>query len=133
MSEGLACHLADSAFSWSRTKAPWLSMLAVIIRDARGAIAGYAANLNQAMRLADEPDFSLAVLDFRLGPDTSLPLAAKLHAAGIPFIFHTGCGISELEKAYPYAPIVEKPAAAEDLIASLVDVLSAPSAKMAAR
>lgn len=103
-----------------------------IIRKARGAVAAYAANLRQAMKLADELDFSLAVLDFRLGPHNSLPLAAKLQAAGIPFIFHTGCGISEVEKVYPCATILAKPAAAEDLIASLVDLLSVRAAKLAA-
>jgi DNA-binding NtrC family response regulator len=97
-----------------------------IIRKARGTVSAYAVSLDQAIKLADEPEFSLAVLDFRLGRDTSLPVAEKLDAAGIPFVFHTGCGISELEKAYPQAPIVEKPATAEDLVASLVYLLSTP-------
>lgn len=96
-----------------------------IIRKARGS-AAYAANLSQAMKLAEAPDFSLAVLDFRLGSNTSLPVAARLYAAGIPFIFHTGCGLSELRNAWPNAPIVQKPASAHQLITGLVNLLAAP-------
>ena len=97
-----------------------------IIRKARGSIAAYAANLSHAMKLAEAPDFSAAILDFRLGPNTSLPVAVKLHAAGVPFIFHTGCGTCELERVWPHVPIVQKPATPKDLIAGLVYLLSAP-------
>ncbi len=98
--------------------------LGCIIRKARGTIAGCAASLAQAMRLAETPDLSLAILDFRLGPHTSLPVAAKLHAAGVPFMFHTGCGILELSAAWPHVPIVQKPARPKDLVAAMVTLLS---------
>ncbi len=95
-----------------------------IIRKARGKVAGCATSLAQAMRLADTAGLSLAILDFRLGPHTSLPVAAKLHAAGVPFIFHTACGTSDASRTWPHAPIVHKPATPEDLVAAMVALLS---------
>ncbi len=99
--------------------------LGCIVHKARGKVAGYATSLSQAMRLAETADLSLAILDYRLGSHTSLPVAAKLYAAGVPFIFHTGCGISELSVAWPLAPIVEKPATPKDLVAAMVALLCA--------
>jgi len=98
--------------------------LICIIHNARGKVAGCATSLARAMRLAETKDLSLAILDFRLGPHTSLPVAAKLHGAGVPFIFHTGGGISELSVAWPLAPVIEKPAAPKDLVAAMVALLS---------
>jgi DNA-binding response OmpR family regulator len=90
-----------------------------IILEARGTVAGRAASLAQAMKLAGMPDLSLAVLDFHLGPETSLPVAAKLHAAGVPFIFHTGCGLAEVRAVWPQVPIMTKPAAPALLVNTL--------------
>ncbi len=98
-----------------------------IIRKARGKVAGCATTFAQAIRLADTADLSLAILDFRLGPHTSLPVAAKLHAAGVPFIFHTACGIQEMATAWPYAPVIHKPAMPDDLVAAMVTLLSGTS------
>ncbi len=98
--------------------------LGCIVHKARGKVAGYATSLSQAMRLAETADLSLAILDCRLGSHTSLPVAAKLYAAGVPFIFHTGGGISEVSMAWPLAPIVQKPAKPEDLVAAMVALLS---------
>ncbi len=93
-----------------------------IIRNAHGDVAAHAARLTQAMKLAETPRLSLALLDFRLGSENSLPVASKLHALGIPFIFHTGCGISEVTEAWPNVPVIAKPAAPHVLIGALISV-----------
>ena len=95
-----------------------------IIQEAGGEVAAHAPSLAKALELAGMPNLSLAILDFRLGKDNSLPVAAKLHGAGVPFIFHTGGGISELSVAWPLAPVIEKPAAPKDLVAAMVALLS---------
>ena len=46
-----------------------------LITTSKGEVAGRAATLAEAMRLADAPGLSLAVLDFHLGPDNSLHVA----------------------------------------------------------
>src|SRR5271166_1424827 len=87
-----------------------------IIREARGEVVAHGANLAQAMRLADSPNLSLAILDLCLGSETSLPVAAKLHVAGVPFIFHTGSDVSVLSKAWPHVPIVAKPLVSQAVV-----------------
>jgi len=91
-----------------------------IIWKARGSVAAHAANLAQAMTLADTPGLSLAILDFRLGAETSLPVAAKLWAHGVPFLFHTACCSSDVFAAWPQVPVVLKPAAPATLVSALL-------------
>ena len=90
-----------------------------IIREAHGEVVAHAASLAKAMKFADIPSLSLAVLDVQLGFDTSFPVAAKLQAAGVPFIFHTGYSVSLLSEAWPSVPIVSKPAAPGRLVNAL--------------
>ncbi len=94
-----------------------------IIREARGEVVAHAANLPKALTLADTPRLTLAILDFQLGPQNSLPLATKLHAAGVPFIFHTG-NAACLSEAWPFVPIVPKPAAPQRLVAVLASLIA---------
>ena len=75
-----------------------------IILASHGEVVS-ANTLTKGMRLADTPGLSLAVLDFSLGPDNSLPVAAKLDALGVPFLFHTACHQREIPEAWPNALI----------------------------
>ena len=90
-----------------------------IVREAHGEVVAHAATLAKALELAGTPHLSLAILDFQLGSNNSLPVAAKLHAAGVPFIFHTGSDVSVLSKAWPHVPVVAKPAAPNILVRTL--------------
>lgn len=54
--------------------------------------------------------FDLAVLDLKLDKDSSAPIAERLAAAGVPFIFLTGAPTDvALAKQFSSAPIVGKP------------------------
>lgn len=71
-----------------------------------------AANVESALMSVRGGGFDLAVLDLRLGRagGNSLPVAAALEETGTPFIFLTGMsGDAEHTRAYPEAPVVEKP------------------------
>ena len=57
--------------------------LMTVITEAHGEVMR-AATLAKAMELADTPGLSLALLDFRLGSEVSLPVSAKLCAAISP-------------------------------------------------
>jgi DNA-binding NtrC family response regulator len=72
--------------------------------------------------------FDLAVLDLRLGRGggTSLPVAAALAAAATPFVFITGLrGDSTEARAYPAAPVIEKPYDAKALLAAVTQAIGA--------
>jgi DNA-binding NarL/FixJ family response regulator len=96
--------------------------LKTIICEAGGEVVAHAVSLAKAMQLVEARNLSLAILDFSLGSANSLPVAAKLHARGVPFIFHTGCNRPEAMKAWPRVPVVKKPASAETLVSALASV-----------
>ncbi len=93
-----------------------------IVREARGEVAAHASSLARALKLADTPNLSLAILDFRLGSKDSLPVAAKLHAAGVPFIFHTASAHPAMPEIWPSVPILRKPAAPGRLVSALASL-----------
>lgn len=55
-------------------------------------VAGLAVNLNQALDLAENGAFDLALLDINLNGESSYPVARALVARRIPFLFTTGMG-----------------------------------------
>ena len=89
-----------------------------MICASQGEVVCSPNTLAKAMRLADTPGISLAVLDFRRGRDNSLPVAAKLAACGVPFLFYTAHDSTEIFKGWPGALIVRK-AASSRLIGAL--------------
>ncbi len=53
-------------------------------------VVGLRRTLEEALRRSDPADFSVAVLDFRLGTETVSPVARRLVDQGVPFLFYTG-------------------------------------------
>ena len=104
-----------------------------LITASKGEVAGRAATLAEAIRLADTPGLSLAVLDFHLGPDNSLPVAAKLNEAGVPFLFHTGRDFSVISEAWPQAPVVAKTGFRDELLSAMVSLAENRPFKMIER
>jgi CheY-like chemotaxis protein len=85
-----------------------------------------ASNVADALAAVRAGRFDLAVLDLRLGHkgESSLPVADTLTEAGTPFVFLTGMGGGgEQTRAYPEAPVVEKPYHADALMAALAGAL----------
>ena len=71
---------------------------------------------NRLLDAADAPRPTFAVLDVHLGNLTSLPLASRLHAAGVPIVFVTGYGsVPNLPEALRDVPRLTKPVEAEAL------------------
>jgi CheY-like chemotaxis protein len=72
--------------------------------------------------------FDLAVLDIKLSAGThdSRSVAAALTTQGTPFVFLTGMRAdNEMAKAFPHAPLVEKPYRVEVLMEALRKALAA--------
>lgn len=65
--------------------------------------------------------FDAAIIDLMLDGASTLPFAAQLHRAGIPFVFASGHGINdEIARDFPGIQLVEKPYSGGDLIAALL-------------
>lgn len=90
--------------------------------EAAGAIiAGPASDLREAFRALD-PLPGIAILDVRLGDETSIPIADELTRLDIPFVFATGT-IDAIPASYLSRPIILKPTANAMILKALASML----------
>ncbi len=95
-----------------------------ILAGAGATVVGPCRTLAQAERLIAGDHISAAILDFRLGHDTTLPVAEQLHRNGIPFVFFTGqMNTRQIESACPGAKVIAKPFQSRTIVTALADVL----------
>jgi CheY-like chemotaxis protein len=87
------------------------------------ATAAVASSLPDAMAAAARRDFDIALLDINLNGVESLPVAAMLKAAGLPFVFTTGYGATGRDAEYDDVPLVTKPYQMGDLAKAIVAAL----------
>ena len=98
-------------------------LLEDMLADLGYGVAASAGGLNEAMTLARESDFDLAILDVNLNGDAVYPVADLLQERGVPFAFSTGYGERGLPEAYRGRPTLQKPFQLENL----EDILTAIS------
>ncbi|MFP5077993.1 response regulator [Rhizobium sp. YIM 134829] len=87
-------------------------------------VIGIAMHLDEALTLASTERIDVAVLDINLDGRRSYPVADKLQARGIPFIFASGYGHTEDNTTFPAAPTLSKPYKTNDLAEALARVLT---------
>ncbi len=75
-----------------------------------GAKVFTADQLRDALYLAEYPALAAAVINLRLGGETTAAVCRRLEHLGIPFMFYTKFDPSEFAAAWPNAPILAKPA-----------------------
>jgi CheY-like chemotaxis protein len=89
------------------------AMVSMLIEDMVGdlgaEVMGPAARFEQAMTLALEAHFDLAVLDVNLDGLAVYPIADVLRDRGIPFIFITGYDSSVVPESYQPNRVLSKP------------------------
>jgi CheY-like chemotaxis protein len=93
--------------------------------EAEGANVHIASTPNDALSLADDLVISAAVIDFGSRGDDNGGLCRTLRAYGIPFMYYTG--YDDIDEGRSGAPVVTKPASAQTLIATIAQLLAAPS------
>lgn len=72
------------------------------------AVGGPAFSLAHGLRIAEDEQFSAALLDVNLAGEASYPIAAVLQRKGIPFAFVTGYGAAATRQ-YPGIAVLQKP------------------------
>jgi DNA-binding response OmpR family regulator len=100
------------------------------LRDAGATVLGPAACVGDALRLVEaavDGGISAAVLDLILQGERATPVADRLAALGVPFLFATGYGGRCDTGGHGAAPTLRKPFAPERLVAT-VAALVAPGA-----
>jgi len=91
-----------------------------ILENAGAKLVLTAGRINEALRiLGEDHAIDAAVLDLKLDKDSTLPIAEKLQALGIPFVFLTGAPEAAQTRGFPRAPVVAKPFDSTMLIAGL--------------
>ena len=98
--------------------------LSMELEDRGAVVAGPAHSLSEAIALAEAGGIEAAILDVDLQGLDVYPVAERLMAAGVPFVFHTGHGDrGELKARFGGAPVCIKPTLSEELVTILAGLL----------
>ncbi|HEY2661559.1 MAG TPA: response regulator [Caulobacteraceae bacterium] len=106
------------------------TMLAMMLEDMLDGfgcvVVDVAGTLSRGLVLAGDEALSLdgAILDVNLGGEKVYPVAERLTARGVPFIFCTGYGPDGLAAKFAHVPTLAKPYQQEDLENMLVSVMA---------
>jgi DNA-binding response OmpR family regulator len=91
-----------------------------ILHDA-GAETVTAATQRAAVRAAHEEQLSAALLDVRLGRETTEPVADMLATRGVPFVFYSGQALPDsIRSKHPDAQLLMKPVDRKSFIKALL-------------
>lgn len=88
-----------------------------------GAKVFAADQLRDALYLAEYPALSAAVMNLRLGADTTAAVCRRLDDLGIPFMFYTKFDPAEASATWPNAPVLTKQSGSAKVAETIADML----------
>jgi DNA-binding response OmpR family regulator len=91
--------------------------------EAAGARTMMARTLTDALRKADDPDLSAAVLDHGLADGDTSDVCVRLKERDIPFVLYSG--YSKIHGACSKGVLVHKPASPAVLVTTVAELLGA--------
>jgi DNA-binding NtrC family response regulator len=101
-------------------------LIAVTIEESlcdAGAEVVTAATLTAAMKTASDEPLSAALLDVRLGRQTTEAVADVLAARGVPFVFYSGQAPPDhMREKHPKAKVLIKPTKQEEIVKMMLQV-----------
>src|ERR1700688_5075802 len=89
-------------------------------------VVGTVGQFDQAVLAIDEAKCDFVILDVNLDGKETYPLAGKLAARGVPFIFATGYGSLGLKSDWRDFPVLEKPFQLRDLEGAVARIAQFP-------
>jgi CheY-like chemotaxis protein len=102
-------------------------LLQDMLTDLGYTLAGEAGRIDEAMALARDGEFDVAILDVNLNGQPISPVVEILVARGLPFVFATGYGQRGVPEPYRQRPTLQKPFQA-DALAQAIEA-AAPTAR----
>lgn len=106
---------------------PIVAMLVEDMLTGLGAkVVGPAAQVNEAIAMARSAQLDAAVLDVKLGSDSSAEVAEVLREREIPYVLATGLD-TPADPRDANAPLLQKPYLQEELGRALEQLLTAPA------
>ena len=98
--------------------------LEAILTDAGGQVVGLCRTVKDALASAETEDLAVALLDFRMGEETTIAVAQRLATRHVPFAFYTGqAQVEPLVVDWPDCKVVSKPARPQTVINTLADLV----------
>jgi len=94
-------------------------LLEGMLEDLGHTVAGQAGTIEEALTLAKQAEFDVALLDVNLNGKPITPVVAILAERGLPFVFASGYGQRGVPEEYRDSPALQKPFQAEALAAAL--------------
>ena len=88
-------------------------------------VVGPVGTLDAAVRLAEDETIDCAILDINLRGEMAFPVADRLDAAGIPFVFATGYSRAVIPDRFSAVPHLEKPLETERVAELLSQAMAA--------
>ena len=99
-------------------------LLEGMLTDLGHTVTAEAGGIDEALKLAKNADFDVAVLDVNLNNQPVTPVVEVLISRGVPFVFASGYGQRGVPEAYRANPTLQKPFHAEAL-AQAIDAATA--------
>ncbi len=84
-------------------------LLQDMLTDLGHTLAGEAGGIEEALALAKQSEFDVAILDVNLNGQPISPVVEVLVARGLPFVFATGYGQRGVPEPYRTTPTLQKP------------------------
>jgi CheY-like chemotaxis protein len=84
-------------------------LLQDMLTDLGHTVAAEAGRIEEALALAKQGEFDVAILDVNLNGEPISPVADILIARGVPFVFATGYGQRGVPEPYRATPTLQKP------------------------
>ena len=84
-------------------------MVEDMLQELGAASVHRAGKVEPALRLLAERRPDVAVLDVNLGGEYAFPVAERLQATGVPFVFATGYGRKGIPDALSAQRVIQKP------------------------
>ncbi len=98
-------------------------LLQDMLDDLGHTLAGEAGRIDEALTLARQGEFDVAILDVNLNGQPISPVVEVLVERGLPFVFATGYGQRGVPEAYRTTPTLQKPFQA-DALAQAIEAAS---------
>jgi CheY-like chemotaxis protein len=99
--------------------------------ESAGAQVIAVSTCQQGLTAIGRHQVSAALLDYVLWEGNVAPLCRRLAELRVPFMFYTG--YLDLERSYPRSIIIQKPAAADVLLAAMAGLMGATGQQSAAQ
>jgi CheY-like chemotaxis protein len=86
--------------------AMWLEDL---LTDLGCLVVGPANTIAAALMLLEQQSVDAAILDINIAGEKVFPVADRLTALNVPFVFATGYGVSGVQEPHAHRPVIQKP------------------------